>query len=237
MDLLMKKYTLILAFIVMLVTGNVHAATVKYKFTIDTKTVNFTGAPVVALAINKQIPGPTITATVGDILEVTFDNKMDVETSIHWHGILLPNEQDGVPYLTTQPIAPHSSFTYNYKITHAGTYWYHSHTGLQEQRGIYGALVFHPKNGARIKTDRDYVVVLSDWINASPKQVLANLKQDGDYYALKKGSVQSWDKVIKNGFGAIKKRLQGAWSRMGPMDLSDVRVMMHFLPMANSSRI
>lgn len=182
MDLSMKKYTFILTFTLMLVVSNAYAATVKYKFEINTKAVNYTGKPVTALAIDNQIPGPTITATVGDTLEVTFNNKMDVETSIHWHGILLPNEQDGVPYLTTQPIAPHSSFTYRYKITHAGTYWYHSHTGLQEQRGIYGSLVFRPKNGERIKTDRDYVVVLSDWTNESPKQVLANLKKDGDYY-------------------------------------------------------
>ena len=114
--------------------SSAYAKVVTYQFDINTKSVNFTGESVVALAINNQIPGPTIEATVGDTLEVTFNNKMDTETSIHWHGILLPNDQDGVPYLTTQPIAPHSSFTYRYKITHHGTYWYHSHAGLQEQR-------------------------------------------------------------------------------------------------------
>lgn len=216
----MQKYICLLIFVFGVIS--VQGAELQYQFNIDTKTVNFSGKEVVALAINDQMPGPTIEATVGDILEVTFNNKMDSETSIHWHGVLLPNDQDGVPYLTTQPIAPHSSFTYRYKITHSGTYWYHSHTGLQEQRGVYGSLVFHPENGERSKTDHDYVLVLSDWIDENPKQVLANLKKDGDYYALKKGSIQSWDRVFANGLEAIKYRLQNAWTRMGPMDLSDV---------------
>jgi FtsP/CotA-like multicopper oxidase with cupredoxin domain len=195
----MKKIACFWLSFLILGTASAYAKVVTYQFDINTKPVNITGENVVALAINNQIPGPTIEATVGDTLEVTFNNKMDTETSIHWHGILLPNDQDGVPYLTTQPIAPHSSFTYRYKITHHGTYWYHSHTGLQEQRGIYGSLVFRPKDGERVKSDKDYVVVLSDWTNENPNQVLSNLKKDGDYYALKKGSVQSWDKVISNG--------------------------------------
>ena len=209
---------------VLLISGarNAYANVIKYQFDINTKVVDFTGEKAEAMAINDQIPGPTIEATVGDILEVTFNNQMDTETSIHWHGVLLPNDQDGVPHLTTQPISPHSSFTYKYKITHHGTYWYHSHTGLQEQRGVYGSLVFHPKEGERVQSDQDYVVVLSDWTNESPNQVIANLKKDGDYYALKKRSVQSWDKVLSYGEKAIKSRLQGSWSRMGPMDLSDV---------------
>ena len=217
----MKKIILtILSFLVF--ATNSQAKVVKYNFDIDTKNVNFTGKDINAIAINKQIPGPTIEATVGDTLEVTVNNKMNQETSIHWHGVLLPNNQDGVPYLTTNPIAPHSSFTYRYDITHSGTYWYHSHTGLQEQRGVYGSMVLHPKNGEIIKSNRDYVVVLSDWTNEDPNQVLANLKKDGDYYALKKGSVQSWDGVLKNGSGAIKSRLKSSWARMGTMDLSDV---------------
>lgn len=216
-----KLYYLLLTFLIFNI-NNVNAKLVRYQFDINTKIVNFTGMDVEALAINNQIPGPTIEASVGDTLEVNFNNKMDYETSIHWHGVLLPNDQDGVPYLTTRPIAPHSSFTYRYKITHPGTYWYHSHTGLQEQRGIYGSLVFHPKDGERIKTDKDYVVVLSDWTNENPNQVLANLKKDGDYYALKKSSVQSWDRVIANGPQSIRNRLKGSWTRMGPMDISDI---------------
>lgn len=218
----MKKLRYIFAYLLMLSINNSYSKLVKYNLDIDVKTVNFTGKQRKAIAVDDKIPGPVIEATVGDILEVTFNNKMNEETSIHWHGVILPNDQDGVPYLTTQPIAPHSSFTYKYKITHHGTYWYHSHTGLQEQRGLYGSLVFHPKFGDRIKSDRDYIVVLSDWTNENPNQVFANLKKDGDYYALKKDTVQSWDRIIKYGKKAIRNRLEGSLSRMGPMDLSDV---------------
>ena len=203
-------------------THTVYTKIVDHQFDIDEIDINLTGNTVKALAINKQIPAPTIEATVGDTLKVTFYNKTNKESSIHWHGVLLPNDQDGVPYLTTPPIKPKSSLTYKFKINHPGTYWYHSHTGLQEQRGLYGALVFHPTKGEIIKTNRDYVVVLSDWTNELPEKVLANLKKDGDYYALKKDSVQSWDKVLQNGRKAIKNRLKGAWTRMGPMDLSDI---------------
>ena len=200
----------------------VHAKLVRYKLEINTKTVNYTGKEVQALAINNQIPAPVISATVGDVLELTFENKMDEESSIHWHGVLLPNDQDGVPYLTTQPIKARSSFTYRFKVKHSGTYWYHSHTGLQEQRGLYGPILFHPKSGERIKTNRDYIVMFSDWTDENPNQILANLKKDGDWYALKKNSVQSWNRVIAHGVTAIKNRLYGAWTRMGPMDISDV---------------
>ena len=146
---------------------------------------------------------------------------MAVESSIHWHGVLLPNDQDGVPYLTTPPIKPGTSFTYEFPVIHHGTYWYHSHTGLQEQRGLYGSLVFRPKQEA-VEADRDLVVVLSDWTDENPNRVMHNLKKSDDYYALKKDSVQSWLKVVQHGPQAIKSRLNGAWMRMGPMDISDV---------------
>ena len=199
----------------------VNANVVRYEFDVDYKTTNVGGQAVKALAIGGSIPAPTITATVGDILEVTFHNKLDVETSIHWHGLLLPNNQDGVPYLTTLPIYANTSFTYRFPITHHGTYWYHSHTGLQEQRGIYGALVFYPQEET-IPSDHDYVVMLSDWTNENPDQVLANLKKNGHYYTMKRNSVQSWNKVIAHGLAAIKNRLTASWIRMGPMDIADV---------------
>lgn len=197
------------------------AALVEYAFDIDTTTVHFTGKPAQALAVGGQIPAPTIEAAVGDTLRVTFHNRLDEESSVHWHGILLPNDQDGVPWLTTQPIAPGASFTYQYKVTHAGTYWYHSHSGLQEQRGVYGALIFHPEKET-VAADRDYTVVLSDWTDEAPARVLRNLKKDGDYYARKKDTVQSWAGVLARGWPAVRNRLHGAWIRMGPMDPSDV---------------
>jgi len=156
--------------------GQVEAKVVQYQIDIAYKQVNYTGKTVQAITVGGGIPAPTISATVGDILKVTFHNKMNEETSIHWHGILLPNDQDGVPYLTTMPIRAGTSFTYRFPIKHHGTYWYHSHTNLQEQRGVYGALVFHPKQET-IKADHDYVVVFSDWTNEDPSQVMANLKK------------------------------------------------------------
>lgn len=215
----MIKKGLLLLF---LMTLSVQARLVRYNFDIDYINANVTGKVVKAMAINGSIPAPTITATEGDALQVTFNNKMDVETSIHWHGILLPNDQDGVPYLTTQPIKAHSSFTYQYKVIQAGTYWYHSHTGLQEERGLYGALVFYPKKGETKRVDKEYVLVLSDWTNENPAKILANLKKDGDYYALKKDTVQSWYKVLKYGKESVANRVSLALSRMGAMDLSDI---------------
>lgn len=197
------------------------AKIVKYDFDINVKTVNFTGNYVQALAINNQLPGPTITALEGDTLQVTFHNKMNVATSIHWHGILLPAAQDGVPYLNTQSIAPHSSHTFRYKVRQHGTYWYHGHTGLQEQKGVYGSIVFYPKNHSHYHK-KDYVVVLSDWNDENPEQVLANLKKDGDYYALKKDSVPSWYKIIHYGWPAVYTKLYNARMRRDSRDVSDV---------------
>ena len=219
----MRQYKLVMLLALLTVLpAMAEAKLVEYEFDINYKTVNFSGEDVQAMSVGGSIPAPTIDATVGDTLRVTFHNKMDVESSIHWHGVLLPNDQDGVPFLTTSPIRAGKSFTYEYPIIHHGTYWYHSHTQLQEQRGVYGSLVFHPKDGEKYKADREYVAVLSDWTNENPMQVLRNLKKDGDYYALKKDSVQSWIKVFQYGSEAIKNRLNSSWTRMGPMDLSDV---------------
>ena len=219
----MNQYKLVMLLALLTVLpAMAEAKLVEYEFDINYKTVNFSGEDVQAMSVGGSIPAPTIEATVGDTLRVTFHNKMDVESSIHWHGVLLPNDQDGVPYLTTSPILAGKSFTYEYPIIHHGTYWYHSHTQLQEQRGVYGSLVLHPKDGEKYKADREYVAVLSDWTNENPMQVLRNLKKDGDYYALKKDSVQSWLKVFQYGPEAIKNRLNSSWTRMGPMDLSDV---------------
>ena len=197
------------------------ARVVSYEFDIDNINVNYTGTSIQAVTIDRQLPGPTLTATVGDTLRVTFNNKMSEASSIHWHGILLPNDQDGVPHLTTPSIPAGGSFTYEYPVTHSGTYWYHSHTGLQEQRGAYGAMKFLPKTDP-YNPDHDYMVVISDWTDEDPNKVLSHIKRDGDYYALKKNSVQSWDRVIANGKRAIQNRLYSAWTRMGPMDISDI---------------
>ncbi len=205
-------------FMFLLISTITFAKTVEYEIDISYSEVKFTGTPVKAMTLNGGIPGPTLEFTEGDILKVTFNNNMDVETSIHWHGILVPNDQDGVPYLNTSPILPGSSLIYEFPLIQSGTYWYHSHTGLQEQLGVYGGIVIHPKD--EVEAMPEYVVVLSDWIDETPGQVLRNLKKDGDYYALKKWNVQSWEKVLRE--RKVKERISSSLMRMGPMDLSDV---------------
>jgi len=196
------------------------AAMVDYEFTIDNKTVNITGDPVSALAINDQIPAPVIRAAVGDTLRVTFHNELDELSTVHWHGILLPPDQDGVAYLNTRPIEPGGSHTFEFPITHAGTFWYHSHTDLQIQKGLYGSVVLtDPENPQNLQ---DEVVVFSDWTDEPVANVLNNLKSDDNFYSFEKETLQTWDKVLANGGAAVRNRLNGAFTRMGPMDLTDV---------------
>jgi FtsP/CotA-like multicopper oxidase with cupredoxin domain len=204
-----------------------NAKTINYQLTIQEQKINITGKETTALLINNQLPGPTLKASVGDIFRVEVKNNLNTETSIHWHGVLVPNRMDGVPYITSPPIEPGKTFIYEFPIKHSGTYWYHAHSGLQEQQGIYGALVFYPENINKNKDinsdyDEEQVIVISDWTNEKPENVLAHIKQDPDYYALKKDSVQSWHKILLNGSEAIKLRINNAFNKMGPMDISDI---------------
>jgi len=198
----------------------VHSADVKHQLTIDYKTVDYTGKPVQAMAINNTIPGPVLTFTQGDIAVINVTNNTDGDTSIHWHGLLLPQEQDGVPYLTMFPIAAGESFKYRFELKHAGTYWYHSHSKIDEQRGQYGAIVVHPKAGYQDQFDHDVVVQLSDWTDQDPVDVLKNLKMDGDWYAHKKKSVISLQGYLEN--SDLSAWLSNRWQRMEGMDVSDV---------------
>lgn len=129
------------------------------------------------------------------------------------------HNQDGVPYLTTKPIKAHSTHTFRYPLLQSGTYWYHSHTGLQEQRGVYGSIMIHPKKQTH-KVDKEFVVVLSDWTNEDPEEVMRTLKRGSEYYAIKKGSVQSLSGAIKN--GGVSNMLTQWWNQMPGMDISDV---------------
>jgi FtsP/CotA-like multicopper oxidase with cupredoxin domain len=203
--------------------SNSNAKLVEYNFDIKYQEVNFSGKDkVMAMTINGKIPGPIITATQGDILRVTVNNKMDVDSSIHWHGLLVPNDQDGVPYVNGLPIGPGESFTYQFPIIQSGSYWYHSHSDFQEQKGMFGGIIIYPKKNEQKKYGYKYdqMLILSDWTNEEPMRVLENLKRDSDYYSLKKDAVQSWDQVIKN--NAIKSRIKQSLTRMAPIDLSDV---------------
>ncbi|RDK87367.1 multicopper oxidase domain-containing protein [Marinirhabdus gelatinilytica] len=189
-----------------------------YDLTIEYKTVNFTGKDVKAMTINGGIPGPNLEFNEGEFAIINVTNNMDVETSVHWHGMILPNYHDGVPYLTTPPIRPGETLQYKFALKQSGTYWYHSHTGLQEQRGVYGSLQINPKE-TDLKYDKDLVLVLSDWVDENPQSQLKNLKRGNEWYLIKKGQVQSLDKLIAQ--GAVGAKLKMAWQRMPDIAISD----------------
>ncbi len=191
---------------------------VEYDLYIDHLKVNYSGKERMGLAINGSIPGPVLHFTEGDTAIIRVHNKLMMdETSIHWHGLLLPNEEDGVPYLTTAPIKPGQTHTFKFPLIQSGTYWYHSHTMLQEQSGVYGSIVIHPHNW---KEQKEQVIMLSDWTDENPHEVLRNLKRGLDWYAIKKNSVQSWGEAFVKGY--LKDRAKTEWIRMPAMDISDV---------------
>jgi len=202
------------------VEGNVNDFPVReYHLTIDAKMVNLTGKEVMGLAINNSIPGPTLRFTEGEYAVIHVTNKMDMETSVHWHGLLLPNFYDGVPYLNTPPIPAGETFTYEFELRQSGTYWYHSHTMLQEQSGVYGSIVIEPKEQS-IEYDSDLVIVFADWTDDDPMNVLRNLKRGNEWMGIKKGTATPLNQVIKRGalgaqFKFWKQRMEGA-------DIADV---------------
>lgn len=147
------------------------------------KNVNFSGKIIKAISANNQIPAPTLHFKQGDQVVINVYNNLDQGTSIHWHGVLVPWQMDGVEGVSQQPIPPHCVFQYKFTLNQSGTYWYHAHSGLQEQQGLYGAFIIDPITSPSYKYNKDYVIVLSDWSNTNPNKILANLKKDGDYYA------------------------------------------------------
>ncbi|MEK7719786.1 MAG: multicopper oxidase domain-containing protein [Bacteroidota bacterium] len=195
-----------------------HGKKVEYDLYITDSMVNFTGKRRHAIAINGQIPAPILEFTEGDTAIIRVHNLMKMETSIHWHGILLPNKEDGVPYLTTSPVEPGQTYTFTFPLIQSGTYWYHSHTMLQEQSGLYGSIVIHPAEKGPVL--KEYVLLLSDWTDQNPNEVLRYLKRAGEWYAIKKGALQSYGEAIAAGY--LKDKLKQEWQRMPAMDVSDV---------------
>ena len=200
--------------------SSVFAGIVEYDLDINFKTINISGKSSKAMAINNSIPGPTLRFREGDTARISIKNSMNVETSIHWHGLLLPYRQDGVPYLTNPPIEPGKTNVFEFPIKQSGTYWFHSHTGLQEQRGVYGSIVITPKEGERVTSDQDKVIVLSDWTNENPDEVLRTLKSGNDFYSIKKGTMQNLFGAAKR--NALSDMAKRSSMRMPPMDISDV---------------
>jgi FtsP/CotA-like multicopper oxidase with cupredoxin domain len=253
--------------------------TVVYHLYVRDTTVNFTGKNKHGYAINGSIPAPTLIFTEGDTAEIYLHNMLEKEeTSLHWHGVVLPNRFDGVPYLTTKRIGPGETYLYKFRVVQNGTYWYHSHTQLQEQAGMYGALVFKKKEGQDMTVamsdtimnmqdhtghdmkdmdttvrqsheehnmakmdistmdhsismspapskgnadyNAEYTMVISEWTDEKPEQVQRRLRSANDWYAIKKGSVQSYGEAIKAGH--LGTKLINEWKRMKAMDVSDV---------------
>ena len=186
----------------------------EYTLTIKEEMVNKAGKEVKGMTVNGTIPGPTLEFTEGEYAVIYVKNEMSVETSVHWHGIIIPNFYDGVPYLTTPPIRPGETFKYEFPIKQAGTYWYHSHTMLQEQSGVFGSILINPKE-KNFDYDKDLVLMLSDWTNEKPMNVLRNLKRGNEWYGMKKGTSTPLNQVIARGaFGAQlnfwRQRMEGA---------------------------
>ncbi len=167
-----------------------YSETVSYDLFIEYKTVNFTGKYVKAISINGIIPGQTLYWTEGDTAIIRVHNRLNEETSIHWHGILLPNKEDCVPYITTPPIKPGTFRKFVFFVKQSGTDWSPSHTEFQKQLGVYGFIVIYPK-GWRSHANKEYVLVLLDWIDEEPHKVMRTLKRGSEYYMLKRGIMQS----------------------------------------------
>jgi len=219
----MKKIIIIILF---LETLSIKAQNiVRYDLYVRDTIVNFTGKEKCAIAVNGQIPMPTLTFTEGDIAEIYVHNELDEETALHWHGLFLPNKEDGVPYLTQMPIPPHSVHKYTFPIIQHGTHWYHSHFGLQEQIGMYGSMILNKRPDD--KTFRKGIddlptipIVLSEWTDLKPENVHRMLHNASDWFAIQKGTTQSYAEAIKKGH--FKTKLHNEWKRMLAMDVSDV---------------
>ncbi|WP_334597028.1 copper resistance system multicopper oxidase [Pseudomonas alvandae] len=186
--------------------------------------VNFTGNPRTAQTINGGIPGPLLRWREGDTVTLRVRNRLHDTTSIHWHGILLPANMDGVPGLSFKGIEPGGLYVYQFKVRQNGTYWYHSHSGFQEQAGVYGPLVIDAKEPEPFQYERDYVVMLTDWTDEDPTDIIRKLKKQSDYYNYNKRTVGDFiDDVGKNGWGAtVADRKMWAEMKMNPTDLADV---------------
>ena len=212
--------------VLLLVATNIFAQkVVRYDLYVKDTIVNFTGKEKRAIAVNGQIPMPTLTFTEGDTAEIHVHNKLKESTSLHWHGLYLPNKEDGVPFLTQMPIKPNTTHIYRFPIIQSGTHWYHSHSGLQEQIGMYGSLILLKKqDDPTFRKGIDDLptvpIILSEWTDYKPENVHRMLHNASDWFAIKKRTTQSYAEAIKEGH--FKTKLTNEWKRMLAMDVSDV---------------
>ncbi|MFQ6574334.1 copper resistance system multicopper oxidase [Pseudomonas sp. UM16] len=186
--------------------------------------VNITGRLRTALTINNSLPGPVLRWREGDTVTLRVRNRLAEPTSLHWHGIILPANMDGVPGLSFAGIEPGGEYLYQFTLQQSGTYWYHSHSGLQEQAGVYGAIVIEPKEPEPHHYQRDYVLLLSDWSDHTPEALMATLKKQSDAFNYHKRTVGDFiDDVAAHGWSkTVAERKGWAQMRMSPTDLADI---------------
>ncbi|WP_301383322.1 copper resistance system multicopper oxidase [Aliarcobacter butzleri] len=196
-----------------------------FNLSIEKIAVNVTGNPSIAKTVNGMLSGPTLRWKEGDTVTINVTNNLNEDTSIHWHGIILPASMDGVPgFSNFNGIKPGETFTYKFPILQSGTYWYHSHSGFQEQEGVFGAIIIEPKIKDPYEYDREYVISLSDWSDEKPSSVYRKIKLSSSYYNFKQRTVGDFiDEVKEKGFfEAFSERKMWNEMKMTDRDISDV---------------
>ena len=196
----------------------------QFDLSIDQLPVNYTGAARLSTAVNGQLPAPLLRWREGDVVTLRVTNRLAVRSSIHWHGMILPADMDGVPGLSFPGIAPGATYVYRFAVQQHGTYWYHSHSRFQEQTGLYGPIVIEPRGGERHRCERDYTVLLSDWTDLDPEHIYATLKRQSDYFNYHQRTIAEFEAdVARHGLAAASASW-GMWARMrmDPTDLLDV---------------
>jgi len=196
----------------------------EFDLFIDRTWVDYTGRPSLATTVNGSLPGPTLRWRQGDTVTIRVHNRLAESTSIHWHGLILPYDMDGVPGISFGGIPPGATFTYRFKVQQAGSYWYHSHSGFQEMRGLYGSIVIDPAQPPGRVEERDYTVLLSDWTDEDPMRVMAKLKVQSDYYNYRQPTAIDFarDVAALGMQAALDRRRMWNRMRMSPTDLSDL---------------
>ena len=186
--------------------------------------INITGRRRTAIGVNGMVPAPILRWRQGDTVTLAVTNRLSEPTSIHWHGVRVPSAMDGVPGFSFPGIPAGETFVYRFMVPDSGTYWYHSHSGFQEQTGLYGAIVVEPSGGYRYRFDRDYVVLLSDWTDENPNTIVSNLKFQSDYYNRGQRTAGTFlEDIRRQGLGAtVSDRIEWGRMRMSPTDILDV---------------
>ena len=214
--------TYFLIVILSVITPPLHART--YELNISRQAEKIENRDRDSVVVNGQSPAPLLKFKEGEEVTLKVTNQLDTDSSIHWHGLILPYDMDGVPDISFKGIPPGTTFTYQFKVQQTGTYWYHGHSGFQEQEGLLGPILIEPKDAPIIEGQKSFPIVLSDWTDEDPDRIYAKLKAQPDYYNYSRVTWSSFlDQVHKDGFvEALKENLAWGQMRMNQTDLSDV---------------